>query len=206
MDNGSYALIAASAGRNVCRSASSWVDAGVVPTTSTRSGRTAKDWAWLIAVAGILREKLATEPGARVLPSEVRATSATGCSPVEVAQLDTASRLVRGLLPMSASATGEAIATEPSLWTLPMIVIALLGTAIAGVMVLRETVTVAERASAAVTALAVGEDERTASSEIASSAAEAPRRLPLLGIWPAVTSPPPGAPRRPGRSAVHWGR
>jgi len=74
MDNGSYALIAASTGRNVCRSPSSSVAAGVVPSTSTRSGRTAKGSPWLIAVAGMVRVNVATEPGARVLPSEVRAT------------------------------------------------------------------------------------------------------------------------------------
>jgi hypothetical protein len=128
----------------------------------------------VVAAAGILRENLATEPGPRVVPSEVLATSVAGCSLVEVAQSETAWRVVRGLLPMNASATGEATATGPVLRTLPVIVIALLGTAIVGVMVVRETERGAEWASKAVAALAavaLGSDERIASREIVISAA-----------------------------------
>jgi len=123
---------------------------------------------------------------------------------VEVAQPDTASRLVSGKFPMSASATGEAIETTPALRTLPVIVIALLGTAIVGVMLVSETVSgeaEVPMAVMAVSALAMGTDVR-----IASSAAEAACRHTLLGIWRAVTSRPPGTPARPGLSGAHWER
>jgi len=63
-----------------------------------------------------------------------------GCSPVVVAQSDTASRLVSGLCPMNARATAEVIVTEPELRTFPVMVIGALGTAIVGVMVVSEMV------------------------------------------------------------------
>lgn len=97
---------------------------------------------WLIAVAGMVRENPATEPGGKVSPREARATSVpAGCSSVETSHLDTASRVVRGASPRSADATGDAIGTDPVLRAVPMRMTGLLGTAIVGVMLVRETVT-----------------------------------------------------------------
>src|SRR5665213_1558043 len=71
MDNGTNLLIVAKVGRNVCTSPDFSVPSDVVPTTSTRSGRTAKASGRLIAVGGMVRVNTAMAPGARVLPTEV---------------------------------------------------------------------------------------------------------------------------------------
>src|ERR1035437_2114820 len=120
---------------------------------------------------------------------------------------------------MSASATGEAIATPPELRTLPVILIRVLGTATVGVTVARVTVrgwvgatmgVLTGTTATAVEALAarIGESGSTeiARSGIASRVAELVRRRPCPRILRPVTSRPPGVPRRLGLSAAHWGR
>ena len=215
-DSGWNALTAASSGKKVCTSPDSSVAVEAVPTTSTLTGRTPKDSRWLIVSAGMVRVNIATAPGARLLPSEAVATSVSACSPVEPAQSDTAWRLVKGLCPMNAPATGRVIGTALELRTLPVILIGALGTATAGVTAVRETAKgAAETVSlgltvvGAVAAVAAGTGERigntvTATSEVASRTAEAVCRHPrLVVILRLVTSRLPGAPMRPVLFAAH---
>ena len=118
---------------------------------------------------------------------------------------------------MSALATGELIETRPAFRTVPVIVMGALGTEIAGVTVVSETVRGGLRAAtgapatpgaSAPAAVAAGAGERTeaVSNETASTVTEAACRRILAGMIRPVTSPPPGAPTRDELSAAHWGR
>jgi len=213
MDIGSYSFFADNVGRNVCwlpRTTAWLVASEVVLTTSTLTGRTANDSRRLIAVAGMMRVKATTAPGARLGPSGVLATSTTGCSPAGVAQSVTAPRLFRPWSPMSARAIGASICTELALRTVPEMVIGALGAATSGLMLVRVTdagpVTV-EAVVTAVTALAAmagGPDATGGETETASKAAQAARRRTCFRFWTPITWRLPGASTPAGQSAVHW--
>jgi len=153
----------------------------------------------------------------KVLPSDIRATSSRGCSPVAVAQSDTAWRLFKGRCPTSARATGEVSVPPLELRTLPVILIEALGTATVGVMLVSETISDGVKTwlgvseARALCAVAAGACARLASSdiissEIASKVDEVACRLTRPGSMFPLTSRLLGAPMRHGLFAVRWGR
>src|SRR5450631_2692868 len=177
-----------------------------------------------MAFAGMVRVNGAEAPGARVFPAEVRATSSRGGASVELAQSDTAWRLVREFCPMRARATGAVIEAPLELRTLPVILTGDLGTATFGVMAARETVRVWVEATpgvvagagapvdaaAAVVAVAASTGE-IGSTEIvrresATRPAERLRRHTRSRNVGSVTSRQPGDRRQRGRFAARWGR
>src|SRR5665647_3777074 len=86
-----------------------------------------------------MRVKAATASGARLGASGILATSATGCSPAGVDHLDTAARLFSPWSPMRARTMGASIGTEPTLRTVPEMVMGALGTATTGLTLARVT-------------------------------------------------------------------
>jgi len=95
---------------------------------------------------------------------------------------------------MRARAIAEAIGTEPALRTVPEMVTEAVGTAVVGVMLVRETVADVFRTEAAgravavltaaspVTAQALGAEVTVGSTQIASRAAEATSRHTGMGV------------------------